>query len=434
MPLTRGQKINEFFEWVYTGKTGSENLVQQAKKGDTLVDDLSILLPGGGQKPNSFFVFDKLDNGNVYGHFEHEGKRIPHIRSRQHIRKRPQRKRKRPNKRQRKNKKKRTSGPASATAVASTNPEPSNTTSIDPEVSFDVPEGVVSTSTAGMVSASDSASGPPSATAVAPTNPEPSDATSITTSGPTDAPCTSTDASVNRSSPDTPEPTGPTASTDPTFNPPENLFFDQSVGRNYRKRYSRKAKQEVELPLTQQQFDVCEAGPYPEEEIGRNEEGQKFIYMVRAFRDQDCGRSRYRYEGRSQGSRTKERLFVRWLTNNHMDRAWRNRTIMSHVGYWFPIPVAGTVDQRKALCTVASVAKTLEYMGLFQKMNDFLSASDFVRKPFRQVVRALQSIKGFAQHTIKNPATTFDPVLHCRHGQLYLLQIRSKKKTTPLHR
>ena len=292
--------------------------------------------------------------------------------------------------------------------------------------------GVVSTSTAGIVSASDSASGPPSATAVAPTNPEPSDATSITTSGPTDAPCTSTDASVNRSSPDTPEPTGPTASTDPTFNPPENLFFDQSVGRNYRKRYSRKAKQEVELPLTQQQFDACEAGPYPEEEIGRNEEGQKFIYMVRAFRDQDCGRSRYRYEGRSQGSRTKERLFLRWLTNNHMDRAWRNRTIMSHVGYWFPIPVAGTVDQRKALCTVASVAKTLEYMGLFQKMNDFLSASDFVRNPFRQVVRALQSIKGFAQHTIKNPATTFDPVLHCRHGQLYLIQIRSKKKR--LHR
>ena len=89
--LTRLQKSKKTIEWVYTGKTGSENLVQQVKEGDELVDDLSILLPGGSVKPNSFFFFDKLENGSVYGYFDHNGKRIPHVRSRQHIRKRPPR-------------------------------------------------------------------------------------------------------------------------------------------------------------------------------------------------------------------------------------------------------------------------------------------------------------------------------------------------------
>ena len=74
-------------------------------------------MAGGGDSTNSRMemCMDTLStkaNGSV-----------PHVRSRQHIRKRPPRKRKRPNKRQRRNIKKQTSGPASDTSVASTNPE-----------------------------------------------------------------------------------------------------------------------------------------------------------------------------------------------------------------------------------------------------------------------------------------------------------------------
>ena len=210
---------------------------------------------------------------------------------------------------------------------------------------------------------------------------------------------------------------------------PENRFL---VPRNDRGResLSRKAKAQVENPFTQQEYDECEAGPYPHD-LGLNEDDQQLVYMVRVFRPQYRGN--HIFEARVQGSREKEIVTREWLNANGMNAEWRKKTIMSNVGYWYRVPVANTFDKNKAWCAVKCVEKALSYMGLFEKIDKFLSSSNFVLEPFFQVVSALQSAKGFTQHTIKqSPSTAFDPVLHCQNGKLYVIQIRARKKSNCL--
>ena len=177
-----------------------------------------------------------------------------------------------------------------------------------------------------------------------------------------------------------------------------------------------------ETPLTETQFDNCAE----EEQNEFNDAGQPLIYMVRAYHLE--GYVGCVYEGRVKGSRESEFLSTQWLNDNHMNRTWRQRTILSRQCYWFRVAVLRNQSDRATLsmCTLGSAAKVLAYMGLSKKRHQLLSRFDNVYKaPYSATVRAIRGLKGFAVTRMKSPAN-FDTVRGVHPGCMYLLQVRSK--------
>ena len=169
------------------------------------------------------------------------------------------------------------------------------------------------------------------------------------------------------------------------------------------------------------------------ETLGLNEAGQKLIYLVRGFRNQER-RSAMLYEGRIQGSASSRSLTCEWLSENEMDHRWRKLNVNRKPGAWFRVPV-GSIDKQLPRnnadacslfpsCAVTSVAKAFDYMGLTKKKKALLQ-SNFIKSAFGDVAGKIQILKGFHCTRIKS-VSTFDLVRDVERERMYLIQIRAK--------
>ena len=81
---SRAKPLNVFHKWQYKGN-GEENVTCRAKAGDTLHDDMDIILPNGKKKKDRTFIFQSMTNNCVHGYYMHKGQKVSVKRTASHI-------------------------------------------------------------------------------------------------------------------------------------------------------------------------------------------------------------------------------------------------------------------------------------------------------------------------------------------------------------